>query len=181
MNTKMCSGCKKQCLENLFLAKSKRITKMCLPCRDVSKKYHESHRCEHNKQKYFCLICDGGAYCEHNIQRAMCLTCGGTSLCEHECKKSECKSCNNPVDITIRHMLSASKQTDMLKNRYNQDEFVDYLFLEKLIKESNDTCCYCAEALNYDKRNARLATIERINNSIGHTKSNECQNRLLPM
>jgi hypothetical protein len=136
------------------------------------KEYHEKNRCEHNKQKYFCLICDGGAYCEHKIQRAMCPTCGGTSLCEHGCKKLECKKCNNPVTITIKHMLTASKQTDKLKNRYNKDEFVDNLFLQKLIKESNNICCYCAETLNYEKRNARLATIERIDNSIGHTKNN---------
>ena len=170
--TKSCSSCKKQKIIDLFFNKNDKPTKTCLICREANIKNSKIKLCEHKKQKAFCLICGGSAYCEHKIQKAACKDCGGSSICEHECLKSHCKQCNDPVEITIQHMVMASKQHDKKKLRYDEINFITKQFVSNLIKESHNNCCYCFKELNFDKRNSALATIERVNNSIGHIKSN---------
>lgn len=173
MNTKTCNNCSKQfSIDEMFKSKTDlRETKTCLNCRIQSRKYNPV-RCIHDRQKAFCLECDGSAYCEHKIQKAVCLECGGNSICIHKFKKSSCKICCDSRDVTIKHMVSSSKQGDKIHNRYDETKFVDYKFMDDLITKSNNKCCYCCKTMNFDKRNPLLATIERINNSFGHNKDN---------
>jgi hypothetical protein len=70
-------------------------------------------------------------------------------------------------------MISCSKANDKKYNRYDANNFIDRCFLEGLIEEYIH--CYwddCKIKLQYVEYRDDLATIERLNNSIGHTKSN---------
>lgn len=68
-------------------------------------------------------------------------------------------------------MITHSRQTDRKYNRYDPDNFIDKCFLEGLFEE-NDTCHYCSVKFTYNERCDTLVTIERLNNNIGHIKSN---------
>ena len=148
-----CTSCKKN-YDLEHYTKGNRILNQCLKCRNVAKKSMNKTKCIHGRIKYSCIDCGGGGICLHN---------------KH---KSNCKKCNNPVDITIKYMIKNSKKHDIKKNRYNESEFVDYQYLFNLIDIFNDQCFYCDCHLQYTNFTNNLATIERINNELGHIKSN---------
>ena len=152
-NLKKCSKCKKN-YDLEHYTKGDKILKSCLKCRNNVKKSRIKNKCRHNKIKY------------------VCIDCRGSSICIHSKEKSHCKLCNNPIDITIKYMISNSKKKDKKKNRYNETEFVDYQYLFNLIDISNDICYYCDCLLQYTNYSRNLATIERLDNVIGHTKNN---------
>jgi len=76
-----------------------------------------------------------------------------------------------PVKVIIQGWISNSKQSDKNYNRFDLDNFIDKFFLKKLIKDFPN-CYHCEVKLQYFKSNDTLATIERLDNSIGHIKSN---------
>lgn len=127
--------------------------------------------CEHNINKSHCKLCGGSQICEHNKIRSYCKDCGGGGICKHDKKRSRCKKCNNPVKITIRNWLSDSMYKDMKCNRYDANNFIDKCFLKMLV-ENQTTCIYCDCELQFVEYTKNLATIERKDNSIGHTKAN---------
>ena len=45
-------------------------------------KKSQKYMCEHNKQKYKCILCDGLHICEHKKQRPACKVCRGRRLQE---------------------------------------------------------------------------------------------------
>jgi hypothetical protein len=57
----------------------------------------KNKNCPHDKQKYFCKMCGGGAFCIHNIKKSYCKDCGGSSLCIHNKVKYYCKDCGGTV------------------------------------------------------------------------------------
>jgi hypothetical protein len=70
-------------------------------------------------------------------------------------------------------MIKCSKTSDKKFNRYDANNFIDKCFLEGLVEEY--TQCYwkdCKVQLQYVEYRHDLATVERLNNSIGHIKSN---------
>ena len=69
-------------------------------------------------------------------------------------------------------MISGSKQADKKSNRYDQTNFIDYCFVENLIDDCENKCYYCQCEIQYQKYDDNLATIERIDNSVGHIKGN---------
>lgn len=139
---------------------------MCVECDGVG-------ICKHGKERYRCVHCDGVSICEHGKQRYRCVHCVGESICEHGKRKIQCKECSDAITITIKNMIYNSKQKDIKHNRYDADHFIDKCFLESLIEEY--PCCYyddCKVELQYIEYQDDLATIERLDNSIGHIKSN---------
>ena len=70
-------------------------------------------------------------------------------------------------------MIEGSKATDKKFNIYDANNFIDKCFLEGLIEEYPN-CYYddCKVELQYVEYQDNLATIERLNNTIGHIKSN---------
>jgi len=50
-------------------------------------------KCEHNKVKYYCKDCHGGAFCIHLNRKSQCKECGGSQICEHNIQKAKCKEC----------------------------------------------------------------------------------------
>jgi hypothetical protein len=128
--------------------------------------------CEHNIERSKCKPCGGSQICEHERLRSRCKECGGTSICKHEKRRGDCKECGDKIHITIKHWISHSKQSDKKYNRYDETNYIDYEFCKELIKESGKFCYYCDIELQYIEYNSTLATIERLDNDIGHIKEN---------
>jgi len=129
--------------------------------------------CEHGRQRNICKECGGASICEHDRIRSICKICGGASICEHERIRNRCKICSDPLKVTIKNMISNAKQKDKKYNRYDAVNFVDYCFIENLLEDY--THCYyedCKKELQILEYNDSLATLERINNNLGHIKSN---------
>ena len=167
----MCSKCKKERNLGDFRSGCK-ILKTCIKCRDSDKKSKEKTKCIHNKVKCRCRECCGSNLCIHDRQKYQCKVCGGVGICIHNRQKSNCKECGDPIDITIKNMISNSKKKDKKINNYDEPNFIDYPFIQHLILESNDKCYYCSCELQYAYYTNNLATIERLDNSLGHIKSN---------
>jgi len=188
-NLKKCTACKKN-YELEHYTKGNKILKCCLSCRNIGKKSQIKNKCIHGRIKYSCIECGGGGICLHGRRKNRCKQCGGVGICLHgrrknRCKqcggvdiclhnkiKSCCKLCSNPLHITIKRMIQDSKQSDKKYNRYDETEFIDYDYLFNLIDISNDICVYCDCPLQYIYYQHDLASIERINNQLGHIKSN---------
>jgi len=127
--------------------------------------------CVHNLQKYFCKNCSGSQICIHNKQKSKCIECGGSDFCKHNKLRYYCKTCTDPVKVSIKCWISSLKVSDKKYNRYDADRFIDRCFLKELIKDFPN-CYYCEVELQYIEYNDTLATIERLDNSKGHIKSN---------
>jgi hypothetical protein len=129
--------------------------------------------CEHGRQRNTCKECGGSQICNHNRLRNQCKECGGASICNHNRIRNQCKECSDPIKLTIKNMICGAKANDKKYNRYDAVNFVDYCFVENLLDDYK--CCYyedCKKELQIMKYNNSLATLERINNNIGHIKSN---------
>lgn len=112
--------------------------------------------------------------CEHNKLKTRCIDCNGGSLCqEHGKRKDECKICSdNSVNILVRKMIRNARKYDKGKNYYDETNFIDYEFVNFIIEKSYNLCFYCGKQLQHIYNEHNLATIERLNNTIGHTKEN---------
>ena len=128
--------------------------------------------CTHGKTKYTCADCGGSAVCAHGKRRRTCIACEGTNVCKHKVQREGCKQCNDPVKVTISNMLKSAKTNDKMYNRYNAAEFVDKLFLKSIIEDSDGYCQVCGQDIQFVVYGDTLATLERIDNHIGHIKSN---------
>ena len=130
-------------------------------------------KCEHGRQKSKCKDCGGSQICPHRNWRQYCKDCGGASICPHGRRRYECKECTDPIDVTIRQWISHCRSSDKKYGRLDADHFIDTDFLRGLVED--DDCCYyedCQKKLQYTSYSDDLATIERLDNSKGHTKSN---------
>jgi hypothetical protein len=68
-------------------------------------------------------------------------------------------------------MIKNSKTKDIKYNRYDANNFIDRCFLEWIMDESMN-CHYCKFEMQFIEYDGDLCTIERLDNSIGHTKAN---------
>ncbi len=50
-------------------------------------------RCEHDRLRYSCKLCQGSQICEHDRQRGSCKLCKGSQICEHDKQRGQCKLC----------------------------------------------------------------------------------------
>jgi hypothetical protein len=189
VNSKNCSRCNNTKTIDNFISEAGRVLKMCSRCRNIGRKQNQNNKCEHNRIKCRCIDCGGVGICEHNRIKQTCKDCGGVGICEHnrikqKCKdcggigicehgkqKQKCKKCSNPTKITIMNMIHHSKENDIKYNRYDANNFIDKCFIEMLMNESLN-CHYCNIEMQLIEYNDTLVTIERLNNSLGHIKSN---------
>ena len=49
--------------------------------------------CKHDKNKYECRECNGSIFCIHDKRKRVCRICGGSAYCEHNKRKSGCRQC----------------------------------------------------------------------------------------
>ena len=168
-----CKRCGTYRYPSQFFSKGRQF-KTCQICRDNGKIYREKNKCIHGIRRNNCNQCDGIYICEHGRQKYRCKQCGGSSICEHNRQKDTCKNCMNheqKIEYIQKTMISHSRQTDKKSNRYDPDNFIDKCFLEGLFEDS-ENCHYCGVQFTYNERCNTLVTIERLNNSLGHIKSN---------
>ena len=132
-----------------------------------------SQICPHNKRKPQCKECGGTQICPHNRLKYQCKECGGSQICPHNREKYHCKKCSDPIKVNIEQWIFSSRQYDKMRNIYYADRFIDKCFLKALIEDYRQ-CYYgdCKVILQYTEYRNDLATIERLDNSIGHIKSN---------
>ena len=125
--------------------------------------------CEHGKNKYQCRECKGSQICPHNKRKE----CTGSQICPHSRQKQTCKKCSDPVKVSIKQWIFSSRQCDKMRNIYDADRFIDKCFMEGIVEDYKQ-CYYrdCKVILQYTEYQDDLATIERLDNSIGHIKSN---------
>ena len=149
-----CPRCKSYKSPDQFLLLG-RALKTCNDCRVRAAKYRKQAKCPHDRRK------------------STCKDCGGSSICVHNRRKSECKECCDPIPVTIQLWLRNSRGADKKSHRFDPDNFIDTDFLRGLTEDYQ--CCYykdCKVKLQYVDYQDDLCTIERINNNVGHIKSN---------
>jgi len=178
-----CRGFQKKNREK-YICPHNRRRSSCIDCNGTSVCIHKRQRsqcidcngasiCIHKRQRSQCIDCNGTSICIHKRQRSQCIDCNGTSICIHKRQRNHCKVCKDAIKITIKNMIHTSKQSDKKCNRYDADNFIDKCFLEGLVEEYPN-CYYedCKIELQYILYQDNLGTIERLDNSIGHIKSN---------
>src|SRR5690606_5469027 len=106
-----------------------------------------------------------------NRIRSNCKECGGSSICIHDRIRSKCKECSDATKLTINNMIRHSKESDIKRGYYNADTHIDYCFIKSLMEESM-LCHYCKIEMQCIEYNNSLCTIERLNNTMAHSKSN---------
>jgi len=177
--THRCNKCKLILpLDQFKFKRTGNIYKNCNLCLEHSNR--QRRKCEHNRQPNQCKDCGGASICEHNRIRNQCKDCGGASVCSHNIRRRECKHCADPVKVTIRGMMRSSRASDKKYDRYDANNHIDYCFIEGLIEDQSDVgtdrvrCDYpdCRAEMQFVEFNSTLCTIERINNNLGHIKSN---------
>jgi hypothetical protein len=75
----------------------------------------------------------------------------------------------------IKSKLSSYKQQDILKKKLNEEQFVSYEDVIRLLNKCNLTCYYCNEELYilYEiVREMKQWSLDRIDNDIGHNNGN---------
>ena len=145
--------------------------------------------CPCGKNKRICKIHGGNGLCPCGISKhqckihitvsiclcgklkSVCNIHGGNALCPCGKSKNQCKIHNDSKRITINYMINGSKTRDKKLNLFDKNQFIDKQFLSNLL-DLYKNCIYCNCELNLDKRNPQLATIERLDNSLGHIKRN---------
>jgi len=143
---------------------------ICSDCGHGKLKHHcpICSDCGHGKLKHNCLICSD---CGHGKLKHNCLIC---SDCGHGKLKHNCKRCGKAIYKTFLNMTSNTKQSDKKHNRYNEEEHITIPFLYSLLEKMNEnpTCYYCSCDMQFVEYREDLITIERLDNTNGHIKSN---------
>lgn len=175
METRLkCAKCRMDLTVDKFkLKRDDKYQKNCLVCNAKAREYSLNRKCPHGRLKAQCRDCGGSAICEHDRLRAQCKECGGSAICEHNKLRSSCKRCTDPLLVTIRTMVNGSRSKDKKGERFDRVNFIDYCFVEALLEEF--THCYyesCNVKLQIIEYQDDLATIERLDNNIGHTRAN---------
>ena len=82
---------------------------------------------------------------------------------------------NRYLKNEITKKLSSYKQQDIIKNKFNVDEFIGFNEVIQKLLESNLLCFYCTKPIMVWYKQSRENmqwTLERIDNKIGHTTKN---------
>ena len=75
----------------------------------------------------------------------------------------------------IKSKLSSYKQQDILKKKYNPEQFVEFIDTLEMLCDCNLKCHYCScdmYILYEVVRETKQWSLDRINNDIGHNKGN---------
>ncbi len=147
-----CTKCKKDKNIIHFMKNDKQL-KLCDKCRENKRLNKLKNKCPCGKDKHRCKI--------H----------GGIGLCPCGKRKHICKIHGDSKKIVIEYIINNSRFKDKKKNLFDKNQFIDKQFLSNLL-DLYENCFYCNCKLNFDKCNPKLATIERLDNTLGHIKRN---------
>ena len=169
-----CATCKnKKVLTEFRTKKNGEYYVSCNVCKEKSKKYYQEkkvqiinqHKIRYEEHKDDILARQKIYYEEHKEK----------NKCEHNINRRFCRVCfDNPLHLIFRNMIIHSKYSDIKYNRYEEEKFITYNFLQVLFDRIKDEpiCYHCKTRLHYGKRDSKLITIERLDNKIGHNKDN---------
>jgi hypothetical protein len=109
-----------------------------------------------------CIVCNDKNKAKNDSKR-----------CEHKRLKNTCKECGDPIEISIKTILSGSKFNDIRQKRYDEKNFIDKKFVRGLLEET-DFCPFpnCGVMLQHVTYRDDLASIKRKDAKFGHTKEN---------
>ena len=85
--------------------------------------------------------------------------------------KKHCKMVLQQMNLKI----NGYKHQDQIKNRYSETEFIDIGSVLTSLKECQNRCFYCKDSIQvlYEYvREPKQWSLERINNNLGHNKTN---------
>jgi DNA-binding protein len=112
--------------------------------------------------------------CVHGKKNSKCAECGGSSLCVHQLQKYHCRTCD-PINVSARGMVNGSIYADKKKSRPISADYITIPFVLELIAHFQTLemkCHYCPTRMILDTYCEEMATIERLDNSLPHTKAN---------
>lgn len=165
-----------------YICEHNKIKYTCVDCEGNSICEHKKYKsqckdciggsvCEHDKLRSSCKICGSYNYCVHNRRKHYCIECGGKNICQHNRIKHACRKCGDANIILFKSIIHHSKWWDIKKNRFDESNFIDIEFLQSRFNESHD-CYHCKREMTLIDYTDSLCTIQRLDNSLGHTKSN---------
>jgi len=76
---------------------------------------------------------------------------------------------------SINKKIASYKQQDLLKDKFNKEDFINFTDVISILNNCNLKCCYCESEvfILYEiVRECKQWTLDRINNDIGHNKNN---------
>ena len=144
---KTCNCCKAECEDSLFLRRGKTWNK-CTPCSDAYRVWYLENKETH--------LANMDTWRENNPERVKAL--------------NKAWQQNNWNTVMVKH----SKESDTEKGRpWNEEEYVTAGFLLEKFQEQEGACFYCGCEMQIQDRMADDGlTIERLDNSIAHTRDN---------
>jgi len=76
--------------------------------------------------------------------------------------------------VRLKHMPNVHRHKDKRKGIYDEENFIDRQWIMDTINKQEHKCYYCDDLmlLDCDNQNNKQLTLERINNDLGHIKSN---------
>ncbi len=84
-------------LSKFDIKKSGKLYKQCKNCCTKDNIYRSTLKCEHNRKKNYCRLCEGTSFCEHDKIRSKCKSCKGGSICEHNRERYACRECSESL------------------------------------------------------------------------------------
>lgn len=81
----------------------------------------------------------------------------------------------NPLKYKMKHMVYDTKRSDIKYNRYDKEDHITLEFLQEQYTKQDNKCHYCKVIMEHTferTSNPIQITIERKDNTIGHTKNN---------
>lgn len=75
----------------------------------------------------------------------------------------------------IKRKISGYKSQDLKKNKYSENDFIDFDFIKEIMVEKELKCYYCCECvyvLYKSVREPKQWSAERMDNKYGHNKNN---------
>lgn len=168
--------------------------KECSKCKEFKDKDEFKYRGKKRGEANTCMDCrPKKTYCKCGKRKDKCRECPGLETAKKRCWERMINSSNkSDKDLIKKGKIKPYRDLigEEMKRPRDHEDFIDEDTLEKRSKEQEDRCYYdirgeCKRTLreneevlpllNYTSKvydDVSCATIERINNNIGHTKSN---------
>ena len=185
LKTQKCPRCKTLRKPSQFIFNEK-PHKCCIVCRDTSKAQYAKNKEKNNEKskKYYLENKEkkkeySKNYYENNTEKVKdnhkkWSVNNPEKIKEINKKHIEKMKTNNPLEYKFRRMINTSKETDKIKNIFDDENYIDIDYLNKLYEIQNGLClyCKCLMDLDFTRDNTNKISIQRINNDIGHIKIN---------
>jgi len=114
-------------------------------------------------------------FCKHNNYKCNCRKCSKKNFCACGKYKWSCKlhhPFHSPLELTIRRLIDNSRTTDKKLGLHDIDNFIDKKFVYNLVDKCSMKCYYCKCNMTAGNSCSTHLSIERLDTTLGHIKSN---------